>query len=337
MLRIVVVLVVVGAAAVALGQPGLAAFPGEGQARILNENRLSARERALSEALNRVIERAVETLVAPELREAHRGAAHALAPRARALVSSYRVLRESESGETYQLEIEGMIDPQVLRKALEAQPRGAGRAVIGEAAVALECGAPWAEAAVRLALRDVGFNLAQAGAIRVRVSAQVIEEGEVRGTELVAVRVELRAEAGPGVPRALAATARDFAPDAAAAQRSALLTSAAQLAHALREGLRPAGISPAGVAVRLVGPFGFRAMQSFAAALAAVPGVEDVTPRRFGHGWVILLARTAARPAEIAARIARLTVPGLSITIEPGAELRVRLEGASSAESQGGP
>jgi hypothetical protein len=318
-------------AATAWAQAGGATFEGQGQARIANEDRVAARARALDDAMRNALERAFEAQVAPEIRAARARALRAALGRPRALVDRYRVLSEQESGGLYQLTIEATVDPQALLRALEAD-RGtaAGPAAPG---LVLRAADGWAESALRRGFTEAGVKLVPAAAATLTVRARAVEEGPIRGTELVSVRVDLGAElARGGVSRPVESTARAFAPDAAAARAVALGRSAADLARAVARVLEPAA-EAGGVAVQLVGRFGYRSYQAYATAVAALPGVSAVAPRRFGHGWVTILVRTAATPAELGARLGRLTVPGLAAELVPGGgELRVRLEPVAGAE-----
>lgn len=339
MMRLAAVLALLPAMVPALA----AAQPALGQARILNDNRAQARERALDDALRQTVERAIDAALGPEVRARSPLAVRVVSGHARALTERYRVVQESESGGIYQVELEATVDGQRLARELEraglVRPGGAAAPTV---AVALRASDPPVAAALRRALAEAGVTVSQVPPVRATLTAvaRTLDEGEVRGAGVVAARVDSAAELGeagadPGAKVALGASGRSFAADAARARAAALAAAATELGRAVARRLAaPAG----GVSVRIGGRFGYVGLQALATALASLPGVTAVEPRRFGHGLALLLLRTTFSAAEIEARLTRLSLPGQRHTVGrgPAGELRVRLEPAIAGEGPEG-
>jgi len=312
-------------------------FQGTGQARIVNEDRVAARKRALEEALRQAVEAAVDGLLGPEVRASRPHEVRAALGQARALVARYRVLSEGESAGLYQVQIEAAVDAQRLGAAIGRVT--APRQAAGPAVVLRFQGLGDVEH-LRRALAAAGVAVATTAVGReVRVTRVAVDEGEVRGADVAAARVELAAvvagQGGADVP--LAASARRFAPAAAAAQLAADRAAAADLAQAVARAVAPAATG--GVPVRLVGRFGYRHYRACAQTLAAVPQVQAVEPRRFGHRFVLLWARTAMSPTDLGRRLGQLAVPGLKRVVEraDAGEVRVRLEVEGAEAPEGLP
>ncbi|MBI5478733.1 MAG: flagellar assembly protein T N-terminal domain-containing protein [Deltaproteobacteria bacterium] len=311
-------------------------YQGTGQARIVNEDRVAARQRALEEAMRQAVERAVDGLLGPEVRASRPHEVRGLAGRAHSLIERYRVLAESEAGGLYQVQIEATVDAQRLGAALgrgtTPQP-GPGPAVV------LRVPGGGDAETLRRALADAGVAVATTAVGReVRVTRVAVDEGEVRGADVWAARVELTAVVtglgGADVP--LAASARRFAANPTAARVAAEQAAATDLAQAVARTIAPA--ASGGVPVRLVGRFGYRHYRALVQALAAsqVPGLE---PRRFGHRFVLLWAPTALSPQDLGRRVGQLPVPGLSRVVEraDAGEVRVRLEVEGAEAPEGLP
>jgi hypothetical protein len=313
------------------------AFQGTGQARIVNEDRVAARKRALDEALRQAVEQAVDGLLGPEVRATRPHEVRGLAARAHTVVERYRVLAESESGGLYQVQVEATVDAQRLGAAL-------GRATAARPAagpvVVLRVQGPGDAGPLRRALADASVAVASSPPGReLRVTRVAVDEGEVRGADVWAARVELTAViAGQGEADApLAASARRFAATAAAARLAADQAAATELAQAVARALAPPAAG--GLRVQLVGRFGYRHYRSVAQALAAVPQIGAVTPRRFGHRFVVAWVATALSSQELGRRLAQLPLPGLTRVVEradPG-EVRVRLEVTEGEAPEGLP
>jgi hypothetical protein len=309
-------------------------YVGQGQARIVNEDRVTARKRALDEALRQAVERAVDGLLGPEVRASRPHEVRAVTGRAGTLIERYRVLTESDAGGLYQVQIEATVDAQRLGAALG---RAAGpRPAAGPALVLRVAGG--ADATLRRALADAGVALATGAVGReVRVTRTAVDEGEVRGADVVAARVDLAAvvagQGGADVP--LAAGARRFAATAAAARAAAEHAAAADLAQAVARTVAPAAVG--GIPLRLVGRFGYRHYRALVQAAAGpFPGVE---PRRFGHRFAVLWVPTALTATDVGRRVSQLPLPGLSRTVEQAdaSEVRVRLEVTDAEAPEGLP
>jgi hypothetical protein len=306
-----------------------------GSARVVNEDRVAARRRALEDAMRRAVEQAVEVALGPGGRAGRGDQARAALGQARALVSRYRVLAETESGGVYQVQIAATIDSRRLAAALSA---GAGHPRPGRPTVRLTVSGE-APGVLVQALGDVGVAVAPAAAPELRVVVTPVDEGEVRGAGVVAARVTLAAtlSLGGGATRSLAAAARRFATAPAAAREAAYRGAAGELAQAVSRAVQP--VAAGGVSLRLTGRFGYRHYLALRQALSGIPQVGAATPRRFGYRFVDLWVGTSLAPAELARRVAAAPVTGLGVTVAAveGAEVRLRLEVTEGTTPEGLP
>jgi hypothetical protein len=323
------------AIALVLAAPLLAraqAFEGTGQARIVNENRVAARARALDEAMRQAVERAVDGLLGPDMRATRPGEVRAVAARAKSLIERYSVLAERDAGGLYEVQIEATVDAQRLGAALghaaAPRPATAGPAVV----LRLEGGGD-AEP-LRRALAQAGVAVSMTTGREVRVTRVITDEGEVRGADVWAAKAGLTAAVQGTAP--VSVTARRFAPTLKAARAEAEQAAAAELAPGLARAVAPA--ESGGLPVRLVGRFGYRHYRAFSQALAAAQ-VGAVEPRRFGQRFVQLWVATSLAPADLGRRVTQLPLPGLQRVVEradPG-EVRVRLEVTDAEAPEGLP
>jgi hypothetical protein len=136
---------------------------------------------------------------------------------------------------------------------------------------------------------------------KAKVTLRVIEpDGRVSGAE------EAEREAyAPSLERAAVAAARD-------ALSSALLPLQPRLVH-YWAAAGPQG----GVTVRVSRIARHSDYVAVVRALAALPGVSAVDPRRFARGEVELLVRTSAAAAQLAAALGRMPPSGVKVSARP--------------------
>jgi hypothetical protein len=307
------------------------AYEGQGQARIVNEDRVAARKRALEEAMRQAVERAVDGLLGPEVRASRPHEVRGVTARAPSLIERYRVRSERDAGGVYEVQIEATVDAQRLGAALgrAAAPRPAAGP-----AVALRLEGDGDAEPLRRAFAQAGVAVSMTAAREVRVTRVVTDEGEVRGADVSAARVELTAALPGAAP--IRAVARRFAPAAKAARAEAEQAAAAEVAQGVARAVAPA--ETGGVPVQLVGRFGYRHYRSLAQALAASQ-VGAVEARRFGYRFVQLWVATALAPSDLGRRLTQLPLPGLQRVVEraDASEVRVRLEVTDAEAPEGLP
>ena len=173
--------------------------------------------------------------------------------------------------------------------------------------------APIDDAQATAAARAVGAGGTLHGVVRIK------DGGAIRGTPLVGAEVELALAAldVAGGTRLWEGriSAAGFGPDLAAASAAALHQAEVQLARQLGPRLAvhwpPVRKGPAGgVEVLFRGVNRWPALEAAARALAAVPGVKQVTARRFAPTEVTLLCEGGAAPRALADALGALTAAG---------------------------
>ncbi|HUS65535.1 MAG TPA: hypothetical protein VMZ28_13380, partial [Kofleriaceae bacterium] len=160
--------------------------------------------------------------------------------------------------------------------------------------------------------------------------------GPIRGTDRVAahargkvhvVEPEGRVSAeGEGERDAYDATLERAG---AVAARDALSEGARAVQPAMAQKWAAAPVT-GGVSVRLTGIFHYSDYLAVTRALAALPGVAGVEPRRFQRGQVELLVRTASAAAQLARGLERVPPQGVRVTVRPSPD------GALTVEVAGG-
>src|SRR5262245_58261650 len=106
-----------------------------GQAPIVAGNRVSARDRALDEALKQAVDQALTYVLDPDSRlRAQAALRRDLLPRARTYAPSYRVLDEHEApGKLFQVQLEARVDTAALRRdAVALAGAGGGPPIRGQ-------------------------------------------------------------------------------------------------------------------------------------------------------------------------------------------------------------
>lgn len=326
----------------------------------LGADPVKARERALSDGMQRAVEQAV-VQAAPEAR----GRLYIVSGRSRSYVSSYRVLGENESGGQLQLRLAAQVDlPRLLRDLRPAgeKARGpgdrAGLRLCAALSPATTPGTPGQDAlqgAALTALREglsplpVSSGACPTGdALALALTEVTLVEPAtpVRGTAPPQVGARARvtlALRGPGAAEAHAES-YGFGEGAEAAQRDAAGRAAAQalgeILPRLRGLLPPAPGEAERVTVALDGVPSARDLQTLTRTLAALPGVQGVERRRFAVDGQRRSMDGAPRccalsvevqvgfgggAAALGALLGRTPLPGLRVQVMPpeGARLPV--------------
>ena len=325
-----------------------------GQAPIVAGNRVQARDKALTAALEQAVDQALAYVLEPDARMKAQAALRAqLLPKARSYVPNYRVLDEHEiEGDKFQVQIEAQVDTTALRRDAMAIAGSSGPAkppTAGKPRVLIALLGPPA-AAARRALEAQGFPEAaapetqpptsdsdaaqrakNAGAGLVVVgSAETRSDGHIRGTdqEAAQARVELRMLDADGHALARgAADARGFGASGTGAAEQALEQAATQAAEQMAAELAqkftatPSG-DPSGILIRVTGLPTMRDLEALEQTLAQQQGVTSVAPRRLGGGevWITVRGRTAG---GILAQTLRSQ--GLQVDVATDREVRVRV------------
>jgi hypothetical protein len=99
-----------------------------GQAQVVAENRVAARDQALDAALKQAVDQAITYVLDPQTRlRAQAALKSQVLSHARTYVPTYRVLDEHEvSGGLFQVQIEAQVDTALLRKDATTAAAGAG-------------------------------------------------------------------------------------------------------------------------------------------------------------------------------------------------------------------
>jgi hypothetical protein len=326
-----------------------------GQAPIVAGNRVAARDKALTAALEQAVDQALAYVLEPDARMKAQAALRAqLLPKARSYVPNYRVLDEHEiEGDKFQVQIEAQVDTTALRRDAMAVAGSSGTTkppTTGKPRVLVALLGPPA-AAARRALEAHGFPEAtapetqpptsdadaaqrakNAGAGLVVVgSAETRSDGHIRGTdqEAAQARVELRMLDADGHAQARgAADARGFGSSGSNAAEQALEQAATQAAEQMTNELTakfaatPSGGDPSGILIRVSGLPTMRDLEALEQTLAQQQGVSSVAPRRLGGGevWITVRGRTAG---GILAQTLRSQ--GLQVDVATDREVRVRV------------
>jgi hypothetical protein len=314
---------------------------GAAEVAIVGGNSVSARERALTEALKQAVDQALQAVIAPEVRAAQPKLSPQILGRARSYVRRYRTLQEGElPGNLYSVRIDAEVDESALRRAFEraagggvsASPgAGTGTPSPGAAKVVLVgAGPPEAAAAAASAFSTAGARVEQVAAadasanpgrasetaLRIgagsvaMVSGTAAVEGKVRGPGLDAVSCTLGLRvvtAGSGVAIADESVShRSFAGREDAARADCFARAAAvAIPRAM----------PAGAAAGTGGDLRTVVVDADIAEPAAVPAllkvlrgmgaVSSVDLKRIAAGRVELWARTRQSASALAGALGR--------------------------------
>jgi hypothetical protein len=311
--------------------PDVAAAPGmrlaTGQAPVVGGNAAGARERAFDEAIRQAVEAAINEVIDPATRAAQAKAIKVLLSRPRVYVPRYRTLEEGESNGVYTVRVEVDVDEIALRRKLERpaaanppDPRAAGPgATPAVAVVAGDAAATSAAmaAAVITALGPAGVRARAGGADAavgptVQVTADVIDEGAVRGTgrSSFACRAEARGIGTAGAPgfSPVSADARVFAASAEAGRGDCVTRLAGDVARRVAAALPSAAVTTSGdlravtVDAELVEPGALPALLKSVRSLGLVSAAELT---RVAGGRAEIRVRARASTAALAAALPR--------------------------------
>ncbi|HEX9102096.1 MAG TPA: flagellar assembly protein T N-terminal domain-containing protein [Polyangia bacterium] len=359
---------------VALALPALAAaqepmFEALGQAPIVAGDRVRARERALDEALRQAVEQATATVLEPaELVARASDLKLRIYPKARAYVTTYRVLDEGEQPPgTFQVHLSAAVATARLARDLStggavATPSSSRRprAVVCASVQGDGVDAP---AAAERALRELvtarnvepmpgpqpcdaasAAGVARSGTAQAALTAEVhvTPGGDIRGTTLVgagARAVVKLVEPDGRVSASGDAERGGYAPSAGdaatAAARAAVIEAARTIDPALAQRWSGGDAGPTGgVAVRVRGVERWAEYQALARALASLPGVAAVEPRRFVRGEIDLVVRTASAAAQLAGHLQRVPPAGLRVGVRAVGDV-IEIDVAGEAAERG--
>lgn len=330
----------------------------------VQEDLVKARAQALSDALGRALEQAVAQ-VAPEARSR----VYLVLGRARDYVTTYRVLEEGELAGQFQIRLEVQFDLSRLLRDLQSDKSRPAPAQSAPLLVCTPSDAAPAQAALSAArglLGEQGVTTeslpAAACAERLKSGAALLalvfdenpQSAEIRGTQPARFGAQARAEwrlsRGSGEPLRESGEGTMFLDSAAGAvaeaQRVAALTALRQLVKRPGAGLLGMSRGAAGVTLTLEGAFSYGSYQQLMKAMAALPGVSRVEPRRFfsqpatasppgnpaetpaapvEERQVQVMLHTAATAETIGAALGRAPLGGLRLQVAPlgPSELRV--------------
>lgn len=342
-------------------------FEALGQAPIVAGDRVRARERAFDEALRQAVEQATATVLEPsELVARASDLKLRIYPRAKAYVTTYRVLDEGEQPPgTFQVHLSAAVATGRLARDLAQSstattvPSSRKRAVVCASVAGDGVDAPVAaEKALReiVAVRSVdampgpqpcdpssAASVARSGTAQAALVAdvQLAPGGEIRGTDFVGVSARASVKlvepdgrvsaAGDGERGGYATTPADAA---TAAARAAVVEAARAVEPALAQRWSSTSGPAGGVTVRVTGVSRWADYQALTRALAALPGVAAVEPRRFVRGEIDLLVHTATAASQLAAHLLRVPPAGLRLAVKSSGDV-VDIELAGEASERG--
>jgi hypothetical protein len=346
-------------------------FEALGQAPVVGGDRVRARERALEDAMRQAVEQAAQTVLDPQALVARASDLKLrIYPRARTYVGAYRVLDEGETAGAFQMHISAQVVVSRLAKDLAAAAppqlprlssklRGVVCARVSGDAVVIAAVTADAEKSMReqLAARGVetvgspatcteaaAAEAARVGAAQAALVAaiDVSPAGSVRGTDRVAakakvmlrlVEAEGRASGSEDAEREAYAPSLERA--AATAAREALTAALLPLSSKLVRVWVPS--SPqGGVTVRVSRINRHADYVAVVRAIAALPGVTGVDPRRFARGEAELNVRTNVAAAQLAASLGRLPPSGIKIAAHPMSDGGLGIEITSGGDTTEG-
>ena len=331
-------------------------FEALGQAPVVAGDRVRARERALDEAMKQAVEQAVGTVLEPDALVARSSELRLrIFPKARSYVANYRVLDEGEQSGLFQMRISAQVATSRLQRDLAAQPSGQTplprlsaklRAVVcvevrGTSELPVPADAP---AATLKSLREVvaarnievipspeacsvdaAANAARTGAAQGALvgTVELLPAGPIRGTNRVAAEARAKVQLVEADGRVSGdGEATRFAYDltveraAQSAARESLAEAARGVSGAMGQKWTQAAPT-SGVTVRVSNLSHYGDYQAVVRALASLPGVAAVEPRKFLRAEAELLVRTASPAAQLASGLNRVPPQGIRITVRP--------------------
>lgn len=342
-------------------------FEALGQAPIVAGDRVRARDRALDEALRQAVEQATATVLMPdELVKRASDLRLRIYPKAKSYVTTYRILDEGENPPgTFQVHISASV--ATARLARDLGPTPGAPTAMGRKPRAVVCAnvqGDGAEAAVAAdkALREIvgarnvdpmpgpqpcdpaaAAQVVRSGTAQAALTAdvQLADGGPIRGTDFVGAdaratvklvepdgRVSASGDGGRG---GYAATATDAA---VAAARGAVQEAARAIEPALAQRWSTESGPAGGVRVRVTGLERWAEYVALTRALASLPGVAGVEPRRFVRGEIDLFVRTASAAAQLAAHLSRVSPAGLHLGVRANGDA-LEIAVSSDVEERG--
>jgi hypothetical protein len=346
-------IVMVVPAVVAAQEPSFEAL---GQAPIVAGDRVRARDRALDEALRQAVEQATATVLEPaELTARASDLRLRIYPKAKSYVVNYRILDEGEQQPgVFQVHLSAEVATTRLARDLSSST-GTAPVATGKRPRAVVCAAvkgdnvDGAPAAAEKAMRELlqarnvdgmpgpqpcdergAADVAKSGAGQAALVAhlEIAPAGTIRGTDDVAAnaRAEVKLIEPDGRASAAGSAERGgYAPTFARAAEASARLATVEAARAIEPALaqRWSGdVAPAGgVPVRVTGISRWSEYQAVTRALASLPGVAAVEPRRFVRGEVDLVVRTASAAAQLAGHLSRVPPPGVRVSVRAAGDV----------------
>jgi Flagellar assembly protein T, N-terminal domain len=331
------------------------AFEALGQVTVVGGDRVRARERALDDALRQAVEQAVASVLdASQVVARSSELRLRIYPRARTYIDNYRILDEGETSGVFQVHVSATVSTGRLARDLAAP---APSPTASKKLRGVVCGPPPVERVAKdaLAARNVEIVPAPApctedSAAKTALSAaaqgalvgsdEVSAEGAIRGTDLVAARAKVTLKLiEPGGRVAGDDHSDQLAYDhtAEAAADGAARAAAVEAARNLQPQLASHWPSAAeaisgGVMVTVTGLKRWADYAGLLRALASLPGVAGVAPRRFARGEVDLVVRTASSASQLAAGLDRAPPSGVRVRAAAEGEGALRVEVAEAVE-----
>ena len=343
-------------------------FEALGQAPIVAGDRVRARDRALDEALRQAVEQATATVLEPsELVARASDLKLRIYPKAKAYIATYRILDEGEQPPgTFAVHLSASVATARLARDLSTSV-GANvpsskkaRAVVCASVQGDGVDAP---AAAEKALREIVgarsvepmpgpqpcdppsvASVLKSGSAQAALTAevQVTPGGEIRGTTFVGAgaRATVKLIEPDGRVSASGDAERGgYAPSAGdaatAAARAAVVEAARTIDTALAQRWSGGDSGPAGgVTVRVRGVERWAEYQALTRALASLPGVAGVEPRRFVRGEIDLVVHTASAASQLAGHLTRVPPAGVHIGVRAVGDA-VEIDVAGEAAERG--
>jgi hypothetical protein len=366
-MRAALVLVILAAPVLTRAQEPM--FEALGQAPIVAGDRVRARDRALDEALRQAVEQATATVLEPaELVARASDLKLRIYPKAKAYVTTYRILDEGEQTPgVFQVHLSAAVATARLARDLSTST-GVVTPVTTRRARAVVCAnvvgdGVDAPAAAEKALRELvvarnvepmpgpqpcdppsvaGVLRSGSGQAALTAEVQVTPGGEIRGTTFIGAgaRATVKLIEPDGRVSATGEAERGgYAPSAGdaatAAARAAVVEAARTIDPALAQRWSGDGGSQGGgVTVRVRGIERWAEYQALTRALASLPGVAAVEPRRFVRGEIDLIVRTASAASQLAGHLTRVPPAGLRVGVRAVGDA-VEIDVAGEAAERG--
>ncbi len=343
-------------------------FEALGQAPIVAGDRVRARDRALEEALRQAVEQATATVLEPsDLVARAADLKLRIYPKAKSYITTYRILDEGEEAPgTFQVHLSAAVATARLARDLSTTVGGT-TPVMSRRARAVVCAQVQgdgvdAPAAAEKALREIVAarnvepmpgpqpcdpqsvaSVMRSGTSQAALTAevQVTPGGDIRGTTFVGAgaRATVKLIEPDGRVSASGDAERSgYAPSAGdaatAAARAAVVEAARTIDPALAQRWSGTSGPSGGVTVRVHGVERWAEYQALTRALASLPGVAGVEPRRFVRGEIDLVVHTASAASQLAGHLMRVPPAGVRVGVRTAGDA-VEIDVAGEAEERG--